>query len=296
MAGVINRGHIRLSDKLAGESNRLLQRFSVKNYSRIGSVDKILLKRDISVGKKKEILIKKLHESIVVAFSIDKKKFGRSFGVLEKRIHSIRKIIAKLRSINYYLEAAFAEETSLSRKSPGKSGYTSRQQHTLARDELEALEYTAYRLIGEAVVLDKRLLKEYRQKEKKVLSEEKTEARDILKVLARESVAMEHLEAKMPPPRMASPALLKDPNFTNWVSRVFSLLSYIEHLYSKEKYVFGKLKNNMPVKIRIGKKITQLLEEKSRLIEIMEEKAHSMERLDAHDRKELHSLTTTINL
>ena len=292
----MNQKHLSLSSRLARESNKLSQRFSINDYSKNENVDRILLRRDISVEKKKGMLLKMLHNSIVKAFSIDKSRFhGKSFDLLKKRLHNIRKVIIKLRSINYYLETIFVEELKLSGIKSGKDrGF--RKQYTLARDELEALEYTAYKLIGEAVVLDKRLLREYKKKAKTALGKEKTEVKGIKLILIKESAVLEHMEAKIPPPKMASPALVREPNFTNWVARIFSILSYLEHLYSKECIVFSKLKQNKAAKARISKKISHLLKERLKLISIMEEKEASMKKLGLYGKKELHSLTTTINI
>ena len=76
------------------------------------------------------------------------------------------------------------------------------------------------------------------------------------------------------------------------------LLSYLQHMYSKEVTIFNKLKKNKTVRNKINKKIINLVREKSRLLQIMEEKAISMEKLRIEEdfNRELHNLTTTINL
>lgn len=173
-----------------------------------------------------------------------------------------------------------------------------RQESALARDELEALEYAAYNLIGEVVMLDKRLLKEYAHRERKAVREEKAGAKDIGLILKKESELLEHLEAKLPPPKSASMELMKEPKFTDWVARVFSLLSYLECIYSEESAVFSRLKKNRAANIRISRKITHLTEEKSKLLEIMEEKEISMKasKIDDEIKREVRGLTATINL
>src|SRR3989338_1607469 len=172
MMVVINQKHLRLTEGLSKESNKLARSFNNKNYSKIENIDNLLLKRDIPIEKKKRILIKKVHNVIVETFSIDKKKFDKkAFESLKKRLHNARKLIIKLRSINYYLETTFLEELKLSkfvkiseaRKSNKKPKL--KQQNNLIRDELEALEYTAYKLIEKVAMLDKRLLSEYSHRE-----------------------------------------------------------------------------------------------------------------------------------
>ena len=171
------------------------------------------------------------------------------------------------------------------------------QQANLARDELEALEYTTYKLIEEVVMLDKRLLSEYSHKEKKMLENQKIEVKGIGSLLKKESELLEHLEAKLPPPKSATIALMKEPAFTNWVARIFALLAYLEFNYHKEMNVFSKLKRNKSVKTKISKKISYLIKEKSKLLRIMEEKTISMKKFSVDEvKKKLHNFTSTINL
>ena len=296
---VISPGHLSIGYRLAKEMNRLAKNFSYSNYSKMENIDRILLKRDISVERKKEILLKTLHASLTKALSVNKGKLNRrTLESLKVRLAIIRKVIDKLRGINYYLETTFFQDLGTAGVKIPAENQRMRHKQTLARDELEALEYMAYRLIEKVVVLDKRLLEGYAGKEKKIVAKEKTEIKDLGLVLAKESEALEHLEAKLPPPRLLPAALMKEPWFTHWVARVLALLSYIEHQYSKETRIFSKLKTNKSAKARIGKKIVQLARERSRLLDIMEDKAASMgkPKLDDEIKKELRSLTTTITL
>ncbi len=298
MVVVINKKHINLNKRLAKEINRLARNFNNKNYSKIDDIGNILLKRDISIERKKNILIKKLHGSIVAAFSVDKKKFNaKTFAMLKKRLHSIRQIIIKLRSINYYVEAVFLKELGISKMKLSNDARL-RQQNAIAGDELEALEYTAYKLIEEAAMLDKKLLSEYVHRGEKVLTKEKIEVKDIGLILRKQSALLEHLEAKLPPPKAASFGLMKEPTFTHWVARVFALLSYFEHLYAKEAIIFGQLKKNKKIKIKISKKIMHLIKEKSELLRIMGEKAASMKRfrIGNEAKEEIHNLTSIITV
>ncbi len=299
MRVAINQNHLSLSRRLSGESNRLVEKFDSRAYSRVASVDSLLLNRDISVEKKKRMLIKKLHEAIATAFSIDREKLNkRAFESLKKRLGIIRRIVIKLRGINYYLETVFLEELGLSKIKAGAKGARLKLQGSFIRNELEALEYTAYKLIEEAAMLDKRLLKEYKRKGWEVTKKEKVEVKDLGRLLKMESMALEHLEAKLPPSKSVGISMLKEPVFTHWVARVFALLSYLEHMCSKESAVFGKLKKNKAAKISINKKIAHIMREKAGLLQIMHEKAASMKkyRLDMEFRKELHNLTTAIAL
>ena len=297
MRVVISRKHLSISEKLAKELNGLVKNFNSESYSKIGDIEGVLLKRDISVEKKKNILLKKLHELIVSTFSIDRKKFGnKSFESLKKRMHGTRKVINKLRSINYYLETTFLEDLNLSKRMTGEK--KSKPKHELEKNELNALEYAAYRLISKAVMLDKRLLKEYAQKSESAATKEKEETQDLRVLLRKESLLLEHLEAKIPPPKAVSMRLLAEPMFTHWTARLLSLLSYLEYLHGIEAIIFARLKQNKEARQMISKKISGLMKEKSKLIRIMEEKEISMKKFsfDGKLKKELHQLTTTITL
>ncbi|MBI2654948.1 hypothetical protein HYX06_00805 [Candidatus Woesearchaeota archaeon] len=299
MRVVISRGHLDINKKLARELNSLAKNFNHKHYSKIENIDGILLKRDISVERKKEILLKSLHASLAKAFSVNKGRLNRqTLESLKRRLANIRKIIDKLRSINYYLETAFLQDLRIAGvKIPASSQRLAHKQ-ALARDELEAMEYTAYQLIGKAIVLDKKLLDEYSKKESKVIEKEKRELNNLSPVLAKETELLEHLEAKIPPTAAANANLLKEPMFSHWISRIFALLSYLEHIYLKEKGILRQLKKNKPAKSRIEKKISHLIKEKSGLFRIMEQKAVSMEKtgLSSKFRSELHNFTTVIRV
>ncbi len=299
MRVVINQKHLSLNEKLTKQLNSQVRSFNNKNYAKIENIDKLLLKRDISVEKKKNILIKKLHEAIVISFSIDKKKFNKkTFVLLKKRLRNIRNIIIKLRNINYYLETTFLEDLKFSKIKINNESSRLRQHETLARDELEALEYTAYKLIGEVVMLDKKLMNEYTSREEKILEKERLEVKDLGLILRKGSGLLEHLEAKLPPPKSATIALTKEPIFTHWVARIFALLSYLEHIYFKETIIFSKLKKNKTIRTKINKKISHLTKESSKLLKIMDEKVISMKkfRMDKGLKKELRNLATTISL
>lgn len=298
MRVVIGKEHLSLHNKLIKELNISSRNFNKNAYSNIEKIDDILINQDISVEKKKSILVKKLHSSIIRTFSINRDKIDKSsLDLLKKRLHIIRKIIDKLKSINYYLETTFLGDLRLS-KTKFSYRVSKFKQKDISSGELEAMEYTAYKLIGQAVALDKRLLKEYAKKEFKVLVKEKIELRDIDSILRKESALLEHLEAKLPPPNVVSKILLRPLIFTHWVSRVMALLSYFEHNYAEERKIFSELKQNKSIKKKINKKITNLIEESAKLLKIMEQKSRSIKtlKIDGKYKKELHNFTTTINL
>ena len=168
----------------------------------------------------------------------------------------------------------------------------------LIESELELLEYTAYKLIGEVVMLDKGLLNDYTKKERHMIKTERAEAKDASLMLRKESEILEHLEAKLPPSKAITKNLLKEPLFTQWVSRIFALLSCFEHMHLRVNLIFNELKKSDAVSAKLNKKITHLIREKSKLVNIMQDKAASIDKLKIDDKfkHELHTLTSAINL
>lgn len=299
MRVVISQRHLSLNERLAEEANRLAKNFKNNEYSKIEDIDALLLKRDISVEEKKRILLKKLHSMVIGTFSLDKKRLSKkTFECMKKRLHIIRKIITKLRSINYYLETAFLQELSISKIKAGDKSLRLRQRETLAKGELGALEYTSYKLIGKVVALDRKLLKGYSGRGASIIKKEKIEAKNLGSILSKQSELLEHLEAKLPPPKAATIALAKEPVFTHWVARIFALLAYVEHLCKKESIIFSELKGSKAKRNKINKKISHLAAEKSKLIRIMEEKLASMKTYAFGNelKRELHNLAATANL
>ncbi|MEK6983136.1 MAG: hypothetical protein AABX33_01055 [Nanoarchaeota archaeon] len=295
----INQKYLSLNRRLAKESNKIAGNFSNRDYSKIENIDDILLARDISIEKKKKILINKLHYLVIETFSIDKNKFSKAaFHALKKRLSHIRKIITRLRSINYYLETTFLEELNLSKIMGRSKDLKVRRQKYLTKAELEALEYAAYSLIREAAVLDKQLLGEYFRKEKRILGKEITEIKDFESILGKESEILEHMEAKLPPPKAASINLMKEPVFTHWVVRIFTLMSCLGYLWAREASLFAELKKNNTAKTEISKKISHLMKERLKLLGVLEEKGIALEKFEINDRlkKELHNVNATIGL
>lgn len=299
MRVVISRRHLAINKKLAQELNKLAKNFKYSSYSKIEDINSDLLNRDISVERKKGILLKSLHSSLAKAFSVSKGKLNKQLlKPLRKRLANIRNTVDKLRSINYYLETTFIQDIRLAGAKTKLKSPRLRQKQALARDELEALEYTAYQLIGKAISLDKKLLQEYSKKEIKVIKKEKYELRGIGLILAKETELLEHLEAKIPPMAAVNAGLLKEPAFSHWISRIFAALGYLEHIYAQEKEIFRQLKKNKLIKSRIEKKISYLVKERYNLFGIMEQKAASMKKLGTGSKfkAELHNLTAIIRV
>lgn len=295
----ITKNHVSLSSRLLREIGRLTGKFTAKSYSKITSIEKILLKRDISVEKKKKILVNELHKGIAEAFSVRKEMLdATSIKSMGKRLAALRKITIKLRSINHYLESTFFQDIKISNLRIGGKAPELSKQSGFGRDELELLESIAYKMIEKAASLDKSLMGKYGSKARAVSIKEGTELKGLGIILRREMILLEHLEAKLPPPGLVTRALAREPSFTHWAARIFALLLQFEWLYGNESLIFRKLKKNKVIRAKINKKIMHLVNERAKLMMIMQEKAESIRkfRLDGGMKKELRNFTTTVNL
>lgn len=298
MRVAISENHLKLHNKLIRETNLLSKNFSAKAYSKTENIDRLLRRQDISAESKKQLLAKKLHDLVLRTFSIDRKKFSnKNFDSFKKRLQDIRKIIIKLRSINYYLETAFLEDLNLPKarisiKNPKISN------GRLSRGEIGVLEYASYRLIGKAVMLDKRLVKQYTAREEKIIKKEKAGIKDIRVILEKETAVMEHLEAKIVPAGHVTVNLLRDPVFSHWAATVFALLAYLGHLTHVERGISAQLKKNISFRSKIIKKISYIVREKSKLLRIMEQKQYSMGKaiINSKFKKEYHNLIAAIRI
>src|SRR3989338_7094249 len=299
MRVAITKNHLSLSNRLAKDLNKVSSKFGSSNYSKFGAIERILLKNDISIEKKKRILAKELHDGMAKAFSVSKKKLNKAaIGLLRQRLSVLRSVIMKLRSINHYLETAFIEDLKVSKLTLDGSTPGLIKQDDLGRDELELLECMAFKMIEKAASLDKRVLGEYGKKAKVVSIKEGTELKGLGIILRKETILLEHLESKLPPPKLVTRSLVTEPSFTHWAARIFALLLQFEWLYGKESLIFSRLKKNRLIRARINKKIKHLVNERAKLMMIMQEKAESIRKFRFNDgmKKELRNFTATINL
>ena len=60
----MEKNHLELHGRLVREINLLSKNFSSRNYSKITNVNNLLLKKDISVENKKNVLMGGLHKII----------------------------------------------------------------------------------------------------------------------------------------------------------------------------------------------------------------------------------------
>ena len=91
----MEKNHLELHGRLVREINLLSKNFSSRNYSKITNVNNLLLKKDISVENKKNVLMGGLHKIISTTFSINRKKFQKEFAELlsDKNVVKWKKVL-----------------------------------------------------------------------------------------------------------------------------------------------------------------------------------------------------------
>ena len=282
---IIEKRRVVWCNKIADEINKGIKKAKQLNEKIYLS---LLKKDDITIEEKKKALMEKFHNLIVNTFTNKKS--------IKNNLDLLRKIIIKLRDINYYLQAVFLEEIGLK---PKRTGLIKEETAAIDKKELDALEYSAYKLIEKIVFIDNALLKDYERKEEKITEEKETETKDLEGLLKKESELLCHLEAKIPPKSKFDERLLKKENFGHWVARVLALLAALGHAYEKEMEIFKKLKQNQRIKKKLAMKIKHILNEKKGLLKVREEKilaAEKLSKMEAIWQKIFHEWAITSRL
>jgi len=275
----VEKKRVEIIETLIKDVNKTLRLFPLNK----ATYDKLIFKVDVSIEKKKMLLMEQLHESITKTFSIKKVDKGTISG-LKNNLEIIRKVIDKLKDINYYLEEIFLKEIGV------KKGFKNIKRlievkFPIDKKELKSIEKTVYTLIEKIIFLDNRLLKNFRKKESKVFEEEKISIKDIEKTLKKETELLCYLEAKMPPPKKLDKHLLDKLLFDHWAARVFALLTATEYQFHKESNILKKLKEDQKIKNKIEVKIIHLVKEKKDMLAIKEGRVISAAKLSRMDRE-----------
>lgn len=266
---------------IAKEVNYKASRFSQSKYMPKKEARSNIFGKDISVYSKKALLAEKLHSHIIAALSINFSKVSSKAKVLASlrgNLVTLRLIVRKLRDINFYLEEHFLADIGQKRKSAdiykinNAERLIEKTRFSLSRKYIDKLEHVTYKLIEKIIIFDKRLLENYRAKEEKVVSDEIAEAGSLYGILKRESELLSHMEAKLPPPGMATSKLLGREIFVHWAARVMALLASFESEMLKEHGISKQLKKDLKIKSMMARKIRSLENEKSKLIELKEKR------------------------
>jgi len=304
----IEKRHIDSYKGIAKDVNKALKK-KVNLKIQKNKFEKILIRRDISAENKKKQLVKSLHELIISTFSVNINKIENQKKVMNNLKGStelIRYVLHKIKSINNYIEEALLLELGIIKKSlivkAVKSSkpeqFLNSNARVLSKNYIHKIENTVYELMHEIVIFDKKLIKNYKKNEIKVIGKEKVEIKDLENLLEIESELLDALEAKIPPNSKIKSKMFNKINFNNWVPMVLALLSSFEAEYSKERLIFSKIKNNDKLRKKIENKIDHVIKEKENILKIKEKRASTMESFRVSDdyRQTFHDYVSAASL
>jgi|MDTC01.1.fsa_nt_gb hypothetical protein len=290
----IEKSHLDIFDKLTDQINSSAKKFTQNSYKvDLNGYEQALDRSDLSAVEKKELVSNKLTELTVKTFSIDISKISSKSKIittLKSNIGVLRKLVTMLRDINHYLEDSLLEDLDLTKpisfetlKIKDIKKILKKDASHFGKEDVEKLELTVYKLFSKIIFLDQRLLKKYQRREEKIIKTSSLKAKDLNKILKKESELLSHLEAKLPPPSKINNKLLEKSTFSEWVSRILALIISFKSEHKKEELIFQKLKKNKRIKKKVDIKINHLLKEKWELLKLKESRVLSTENVKGID-------------
>src|SRR3989338_4538231 len=270
--------------RIAQQANKAAGKAPFKAHS--DKYRKSIMQLNISAENKKKMLMRHLHELVISTFSADISRISRKNAIKAFRANTelIRHLIQKIKAINSYFEEDLLREIGIIKKSllvralksQNPVRYLESKSRVLSQDYIAKIEHTVYELMGRIIIFDKKLLKGYKQKEVKIIKNEKFGINDLEKTLGIESELLETLEAKIPPPSRIKAKLFSKKEFSLWASMVLALLASLEAECKKEKIIFSEIKKDERLRKKIERKIKHVAEEKGRVLRIKHERAIAM--------------------
>jgi len=305
----IEKRHIDSYRRVAQQANKAARKAPFKAHS--GKYQKSVMQRNISVSaeNKKKMLIRHLHELVINTFSADISKISRKKVIDAFRANTglIRCIIQRIKAINSYLEDDLLREIGIIKKSlvvaalksQSPVRYLESKSRILSRDYIAKIEHTVYELMDRIIIFDKKLLRNYKQKEVNIIKNEKFGINDLEKTLGIESELLETLEAKIPPPSSIKAKLFSKKVFGLWAPMVLALLASFGAEYSKESAIFSMIKKDEKLRKKIERKIKHIINEKENILKIKQERAFAMKstgKISDDYRQKLHEYVHAADL
>jgi len=280
----IEKRHIDSYRKVAQQANKFAGKSPFKANS--DKYQKSIMQRNVSAENKKKMLVRHLHELVINTFSADISKISRKNAIeaFKADTELIRQIIQKIKAINNYLEEDLLVEIGIIKKSlvvralksENPARYMEKKSRVLPSDYITKIEHIVYKLIEKIIIFDKKLLKDYKQKEVNVVKNERFSINDLEKTLGIESELLETLEAKIPPPGKIKARLFSKKIFNIWAPMVLALLASFGAEYDKEMIIFSMIKKDEKLRKKIERKIKHIINEKERVLKIKQERALAM--------------------
>jgi len=303
----IEKRHIDSYRMVAQQANKAARKAPFKAHS--DKYQKAVMQLNISAENKKKMLIRHLHELVISTFSADISKISRKKAIEAFRANTelIRRIIQKIKAINSYLEEDLLREVGIIKKtflvralkSENPAGYLEKKRRVLPQDYIAKIEHAVYELMNRIIIFDKKLLKNYEQKEVNIIKNEKFGIKDLEKTLGIESELLETLEAKIPPPSRIKAKLFSKKVFGLWAPMVLALLASLGAEYEKESEIFSMIKKDEKLRKKIERKIKHIINEKENILKIKQERAFAMKstcKISDDYRQKLHEYVHAADL
>ncbi|MFC1769292.1 hypothetical protein ACFLZX_06035 [Nanoarchaeota archaeon] len=264
-------------DRIISQINRNVGQFKVDSYPiNQKKYEKQLFAIDISIEKKRKVIMKNLHDLVIKTFSINPKIHNKKAIItgMKGNIDLIRGHVIKLRDLNYYLHSTLLEEVGM--KKISKSYFSSKnikkdlKRMEIKKKDIIRLNTLTLAMLKEVISLDSKLIKGYKINEMVLERKEKYEIKDFDRLLGKESELLCHLEAKLPPPKSIKLKLLGESIFSHWVSRILAILAEIEVSFEASESLFKKLKKRESFKYQLVTKISKLMKERQHLLKMQE--------------------------
>lgn len=274
--------------RIIKDVNAFVKKFKEPDYKKSATYEELLLKKNITLYKKKDKLLESLRKLAINTFSIDIDKVKdkkKVFETLKHNLNVLRNIVHKLKDINYFLEEIFLSDLGIIKRdlkifdSKNPEKLLEKAKFSLGKGYIDKLEHTTYNLIEKIIIFDKNLLKQYKAKEEKVIKEKEKGVRGFKSIIETQSDLLHHLEAKLPPKSKASIRLLQKKIYSEWISRVFSLIAAIKAEHKKELNIIRNFKKNSKAFKIINKKIHSIQKEKTELLKIKQKRLINSARL-----------------
>ena len=199
----IEKRYIGSYKSVVKDANKLLRKSSKVSKKKY---EKALLNKELSVEKKKQQLVKALHQLILHAFSVKQSNKKKALKSVRDHAELIRLVIHKIKDINNYLEESLLKELGIVKKSIVMKAVKAKnperfleKQRGLPKSYIKKIEHTVYKLMQEIVFFDERLIRGYGKKEIRIIGKEKVEIKGIEKLLKTETEILDALEWKIPP-------------------------------------------------------------------------------------------------
>src|SRR3989338_4188736 len=163
----IEKRHLDSYMRIARDANKAV----MAKVAKLKNFEPLVEQKSISAEKKKERLVKALHEIIIISFSLNIKELGskkKSIARIKASTELLRSIINKLQGINNYMEESLLRELGVIKKSmiiesvktkdPQK--YLEQKGRMIPKEYASKIEHTVFELMQKIVFFDRKIIQD----------------------------------------------------------------------------------------------------------------------------------------